>query len=130
MKAYISSASVKYALLDRLRQKFDEPNCVGLYSDTENLYAVSKANGLPVALVVALQETGNREFVIDTLEAIRHGDYVGGFARCLLGPFLRREDVRQAVGREVTPSAAIIDSQSVKTTEKGGPNADTTPERK
>jgi putative transposase len=30
-----------------------------------------------------------------------------------------RDRVRQADGREVSPSAAIIDSQSVKTTEKG-----------
>ena len=30
-----------------------------------------------------------------------------------------REDVRVAAGREAIPSAAIIDSQSVKTTEKG-----------
>ena len=36
-----------------------------------------------------------------------------------------REQVRQAAGREATPSAAILDSQSVKSGKKGGLRAGT-----
>ena len=36
-----------------------------------------------------------------------------------------REQVRRADGREATPSAAILDRQSVRTTEKGGRAATT-----
>ena len=43
---------------------------------------------------------------------------------------LLRQDVRVAAGREPTPSAAIIDSQSVKTPEKRGTAAATTRARR
>jgi putative transposase len=36
-----------------------------------------------------------------------------------------RDQVRVAAGRDPSPSAAILDSQSVRTTEKGGPAATT-----
>jgi putative transposase len=45
-----------------------------------------------------------------------------------LNDTLRRE-VRTQAGREAEPSAAILDSQSVKTTEKGGRVAMTLPRK-
>jgi transposase len=41
-----------------------------------------------------------------------------------------RDDTRRAAGRDPSPSAAILDAQSVKTAEKGGPAAGSTGARR
>jgi putative transposase len=46
----------------------------------------------------------------------------------LIHAALRTQDLYQA-GRQVAPGAAILDSQSVKTTEKGGQEASTQPRK-
>ncbi len=40
-----------------------------------------------------------------------------------------RQEVRVLAGREAHPTGAVLDSQSIKTTEKGGHEALTTPKR-
>ncbi len=54
------------------------------------------------------------------LNAVNYVSRSGCSWRMLPKDFLR-EQVREREGREASPSAAIIDSQSAKTTEKGDP---------